>query len=143
MVKVKNLYGNSQKQLLFHWKIMNGLFFVSLQKVHMARLTLTGDGSHTLFIPELNEHYHSTYGALTESLHVFIRSGLDCFEGRSEITVFEAGFGTGLNALLTALGAIQRGIKIRYFALEKYPLDIPLVMQLNYPHLLKESGKGC
>ena len=143
MVKVKNLYGNSQKQLLFHWKIMNGLFFVSLQKVHMARLILTGDGSHTLFIPELNEHYHSTYGALTESLHVFIRSGLDCFEGRSEITVFEAGFGTGLNALLTALGAIHRGMKIRYFALEKYPVDIPLVMQLNYPHLLKESEKDA
>ncbi len=43
----------------------------------MTRLILTGDGSHTLFVPELNEHYHSTYGALTESLHVFIRSGLD------------------------------------------------------------------
>jgi tRNA U34 5-methylaminomethyl-2-thiouridine-forming methyltransferase MnmC len=109
----------------------------------MARLILTGDGSHTLFVPELNEHYHSTYGALTESLHVFIRSGLDLFEDRSEISILEAGFGTGLNALLTALGAINRGMKIVYFALEKYPVDIPLVMQLNYPSLLKESHKDA
>jgi tRNA U34 5-methylaminomethyl-2-thiouridine-forming methyltransferase MnmC len=105
----------------------------------MTQLVLTGDGSHTLFIPELNEHYHSTFGALTESLHVFIRSGLDCFADKSEIAVFETGFGTGLNALLTALGAIRRGMKIRYFAVEKYPVDPRLVKQLNYPHILKES----
>ena len=105
----------------------------------MARIVLTDDGSHTLFIPELNEHYHSTYGALTESLHVFIRSGLDCFAGRKEISIFETGFGTGLNALLTALSAMRMGVKVWYFALEKYPLDPQIVKQLNYPHLLKDS----
>jgi tRNA U34 5-methylaminomethyl-2-thiouridine-forming methyltransferase MnmC len=105
----------------------------------MTQLVITGDGSHTLFIPELNEHYHSTYGALTESLHVFIHSGLECFSGSREITVFETGFGTGLNALLTALAAIRWGIKIEYFALEKYPLNPQIVVQLNYPHLLKET----
>ena len=41
------------------------------------QLVITGDGSHTLFLPRLNEHYHSTYGAITESMHVFIRNGLD------------------------------------------------------------------
>lgn len=105
----------------------------------MARIVLTDDGSHTLFIPELNEHYHSTYGALTESLHVFIRSGLDCFTGRKEISIFETGFGTGLNALLTALSAVKLGMKVWYFALEKYPVDPQIVKQLNYAHLLKNT----
>jgi tRNA U34 5-methylaminomethyl-2-thiouridine-forming methyltransferase MnmC len=105
----------------------------------MAQLVITGDGSHTLFIPELNEHYHSTFGAMTESVHVFVRNGLDCFAGNSEISIFEAGFGTGLNALLTALRALRMGMKVRYFALEKYPVDPLMVDQLNYPQLLKDT----
>ena len=36
----------------------------------------TDDGSATLFVPELNEHYHSTKGARTESQHIFIEMGL-------------------------------------------------------------------
>lgn len=36
----------------------------------------TADGSATLFVPELNEHYHSVKGALTESSHIFIDMGL-------------------------------------------------------------------
>jgi tRNA U34 5-methylaminomethyl-2-thiouridine-forming methyltransferase MnmC len=105
----------------------------------MARIVLTDDGSHTLFIPELNENYHSTYGALTESLHVFIRSGLDCFAGRKEISIFETGFGTGLNALLTALNAVKLGMKVWYFAIEMYPVDPHIVNQLNYARLLKDT----
>lgn len=105
----------------------------------MARLVLTGDGSHTLFIPEMNEHYHSTYGALTESLQVFIGSGLQYFSGKGEVSVFEAGFGTGLNALLTSLSALRTGMKVHYDALEKYPVSMELVKQLNYPSLLKDT----
>ena len=33
----------------------------------MIELEQTADGSYTLFVPELNEHYHSVKGALTES----------------------------------------------------------------------------
>jgi tRNA U34 5-methylaminomethyl-2-thiouridine-forming methyltransferase MnmC len=105
----------------------------------MAQLVITGDGSHTLFIPELNEHYHSTFGALTESLHVFVHSGLHCFAGSKEISIFEAGFGTGLNALMTALHAVRMGMKVWYFAIEKYPVDPLIVDQLNYPQLLKDA----
>ena len=36
----------------------------------------TEDGSATLFVPELNEHYHSVKGARTESQHIFIDMGL-------------------------------------------------------------------
>jgi len=118
---------------------MSGLFFVSLQKVPMIQLEVTRDGSHTLFIPELNEHYHSTYGAITESLQVFIRNGLDCFADHREITIFETGFGTGLNALLTALVAIRRDMRIWYYTIEKYPVNAEIVGQLNYPGLLENS----
>ena len=38
----------------------------------------TDDGSATLFVPELNEHYHSTKGARTESQHIFINAGRLC-----------------------------------------------------------------
>jgi tRNA U34 5-methylaminomethyl-2-thiouridine-forming methyltransferase MnmC len=109
----------------------------------MAHLVLTGDGSHTLYIPEWNEHYHSTYGALTESMHVFIRCGLEYFAGKDGISVFEAGFGTGLNTLLTALGAARMGMKVRYFTLEKYPVGLPMVKQLNYSILLKDTEPGA
>jgi tRNA U34 5-methylaminomethyl-2-thiouridine-forming methyltransferase MnmC len=64
------------------------------------QLVITGDGSNTLYVPELNEHYHSTFGAVTESLHVFIKAGLEFLLEKKKVTVFEVGFGTGLNALL-------------------------------------------
>jgi tRNA U34 5-methylaminomethyl-2-thiouridine-forming methyltransferase MnmC len=90
-------------------------------------------------MPELNEHYHSTFGAMTESHHVFIRNGLDCFADGSEISIFETGFGTGLNALLTALSAVRRGMKVLYYAIEQYPVNPEIISQLNYPDLLEAS----
>ena len=42
----------------------------------MIELEQTADGSYTLFVPELNEHYHSVKGALTESEHIFINMGM-------------------------------------------------------------------
>ena len=62
----------------------------------------TSDGSHTLYVPHLDEHYHSIHGAIQESRHVFIESGIKSLF-KSPIKVLEVGFGTGLNALLTAL----------------------------------------
>lgn len=43
------------------------------------KIITTDDGSHSLFVPELNEHYHSTNGAITESKHVFIEAGFRYF----------------------------------------------------------------
>ena len=60
----------------------------------------TTDGSYTLYVPELDETYHSTNGALQESLHVFIDAGLK-FSSLKKVSVLEVGFGTGLNALTT------------------------------------------
>jgi tRNA U34 5-methylaminomethyl-2-thiouridine-forming methyltransferase MnmC len=83
-------------------------------------LKLSEDGSHTLYVPELDEHYHSVFGARTESMHVFIKSGLD-HSDKQDIKILEIGFGTGLNALLTALNKGRR--KIEYHSIEKYPLN--------------------
>ena len=60
----------------------------------------TEDGSATLFVPELNEHYHSVKGARTESQHIFIDMGLKA-SATARPHILEIGFGTGLNALLT------------------------------------------
>ena len=107
---------------------------------YRPQLKVTGDGSHTLFIPSLNEHYHSHFGALTESKHIFIGAGLDFCVSES-IKILEVGFGTGLNALLTALNAEEKRRHIEYVSLEKYPLLIETVSQLNYSSLAGDSGK--
>jgi tRNA U34 5-methylaminomethyl-2-thiouridine-forming methyltransferase MnmC len=100
------------------------------------QFVITGDGSHTLYVPELNEHYHSTFGAVTESMHVFVKAGLDFLTGKKQLTVFEVGFGTGLNALLTCMAAIERKSNISYFAIENNPVDIDVARRLNYTSML-------
>lgn len=102
-------------------------------------IRLTADGSHTLYVPSLGEHYHSHFGALTESEHIFINAGLASLKSE-KVSILEVGFGSGLNALLTALYAGKNKINITYVALEKYPLDASLLSQLNYGKLTGEEG---
>jgi tRNA U34 5-methylaminomethyl-2-thiouridine-forming methyltransferase MnmC len=97
---------------------------------------ITEDGSHTLYMPDLAEHYHSIHGAIQESNHVFIKAGLD-FIDQPPVSVFEVGMGTGLNALLTALWALKKRVKIAYHALEPFPLPAAIYSKLNYPTILK------
>lgn len=94
-------------------------------------LQLTADGSHTLFVPAMDEHYHSVNGAMQESVHVFIEAGLRQLS-KEKLRVLEIGFGTGLNALLTWREAERTGRLIEYYAIERYPLDLELVEGLNY-----------
>ncbi len=93
------------------------------------QLEITEDGSHTLYLPEMDEHFHSIHGAIQESMHVFIRQGLDRCP-QQEINLLEVGFGTGLNAWLSLLH--RQGKKIHYYSLEKYPLTAEEYSQLNY-----------
>jgi len=100
-------------------------------------LVVTEDGSHSIYVPELNEHYHSIHGAIQESTHVFINAGLKAaMLANKPISVFEMGFGTGLNALLTLMESVKTNIRISYTALEAYPLESSLVAMLNYDILL-------
>ena len=91
----------------------------------------TDDGSATLFVQELNEHYHSTRGARTESQHIFIEMGLKASASTAP-RILEVGFGTGLNAWLTLEEAEQSGRHIHYTGLELYPLEWQTVEELGY-----------
>lgn len=92
---------------------------------------ITEDGSHTIYLPEMDEHYHSTHGAIQESLHIYINQGL-LQVTKKEISILEIGFGTGLNAYLTYVFAVNSKLKIDYFTLEKYPLNETEYLSLNY-----------
>lgn len=98
-------------------------------------LRITGDQSHTLYVPELDEHYHSVHGAITESQHVFIRNGLTEAIHRygAQLNILEIGFGTALNAWLTLLEAESQEIQITYTAIDSLPLDATLTDALRYP----------
>ena len=93
---------------------------------------VTDDGSATIFLPELDEHYHSVKGALTESCHIYRDCG---FMHRStdgkRLRLLEVGFGTGLNAVVTAMAADQNR-QVDYFTLEKYPVSSDMVAALGY-----------
>jgi tRNA U34 5-methylaminomethyl-2-thiouridine-forming methyltransferase MnmC len=106
-------------------------------------LIVTKDGSHTVAIPEWKVSYHSVYGAVQESLHVYIEAGFihwwNLNENASQCVVFEMGLGTGLNALLTTLEARRRQRKVFYETVEAFPLEIAIVEKLNYCSALKES----
>ena len=91
----------------------------------------TEDGSATLFVPELDEHYHSVKGARTESQHIFINMGLKA-SAAPQPHVLEIGFGTGLNALLTLEAAEQDARPVHYTGIELYPLAWEEVDALGY-----------
>ncbi|KAA6344309.1 tRNA 5-methylaminomethyl-2-thiouridine biosynthesis bifunctional protein MnmC [termite gut metagenome] len=100
-----------------------------------AFIEITADGSNTLFVPSLDEHYHSIKGARTESQHIFIDRGMK-YSDVSAPQVLEIGFGTGLNAFLTLLAAGQLDREIHYTAIERYPLPWETVERLQYSDTL-------
>jgi tRNA U34 5-methylaminomethyl-2-thiouridine-forming methyltransferase MnmC len=106
----------------------------------MIQLEETSDGSHTLYVPELDEHYHSIHGAVQESLFIFIKNGFDFCEA-SPVNILEIGFGTGLNALLTATKSMTGNRKVNYTSIEKYPLDDAIVNSLNHSKFAGDNGK--
>ena len=103
------------------------------------KIALTGDGSRTIYIPEIDDHYHSLNGAVTESLHVYIERGF-LFSKAGSPTIFEAGFGTGLNCLLTAIYADKLHRHVHYITVEKYPLEKKLALNLKYGELYGDEG---
>lgn len=108
-------------------------------KKRIINLFITEDGSHSLQVPELDETYHSSHGAIQESNHVFIKNGLIHWLEKNQqeaISIFEVGFGTGLNTLLTELKTANLELKVNYQSIELYPLTNELTSQLNYTQQL-------
>ncbi len=103
------------------------------------QLYLSADGSHTLFHPGVKQHYHSTFGAIQESQHVFIEAGLKrafASHRQSAIHILEIGFGTGLNALLTLIEAEKARVRVSYTTIEPFPVARETWSMLNYPQKL-------
>ncbi|MDA3816209.1 MAG: tRNA (5-methylaminomethyl-2-thiouridine)(34)-methyltransferase MnmD [Prolixibacteraceae bacterium] len=105
----------------------------------LREIIKTEDGSHTFYLPEIDEHYHSTHGAIQESTHIFINAGLHKIEKKS-VNILEVGFGTGLNALLSIIESERTQQKINYFGIEKFPLTEEEYSELNYSEL---TGFDC
>ncbi|WP_121666475.1 tRNA (5-methylaminomethyl-2-thiouridine)(34)-methyltransferase MnmD [Mesonia aquimarina] len=103
----------------------------------------TADGSSTIHIPEWDEQYHSKHGAIQEAQHVFIKTGLHYFieqyKTRS-VSILEIGFGTGLNALITALEAEKKSLAIQYTGIEAYPVSLEELQKLNYTSQFSEAS---
>ena len=91
----------------------------------------TEDGSKTLFNSHLNESYHSRHGALQESQHVFIKNGFAQLKKKSNVRIFEMGFGTGLNVFVTAKAMLAHQT-IEYQAIDTNPLDVQVTQELDY-----------
>jgi tRNA U34 5-methylaminomethyl-2-thiouridine-forming methyltransferase MnmC len=106
-------------------------------------IRITADGSTTIYLPELNENYHSHHGAIQEAQHVFIKNGLEFalekFKEKAELQILEIGFGTGLNALLTVLVTENHFTSIKYLGIEAFPVEMELLEQMNYVEQLQSN----
>jgi tRNA U34 5-methylaminomethyl-2-thiouridine-forming methyltransferase MnmC len=88
----------------------------------------TADGSLTLFSTRFNAHFHSTHGALQESLHVFIQMGLACVPPNlNPIHVLEVGGGTLFNAWLTQNWLSKNNRTACYHIAEPFPPNLDLM----------------
>lgn len=108
----------------------------------MNKITLTADGSNTLYNETIGEHYHSKHGAVQESIHVFIDAGLkhaiSSFPNQ-QISILEVGFGTGLNFLHSAAYGQENQIELNYTSLEAYPLQIEELESTGYHNYVPKN----
>ncbi|WP_138431807.1 tRNA (5-methylaminomethyl-2-thiouridine)(34)-methyltransferase MnmD [Fodinibius saliphilus] len=100
------------------------------------KLVVTRDGSHTVYSSQFDQHYHNPNGAIAESRYVFFhQTGLiDALDNDAEITIFEIGFGTGLNLMLLLDYYLTKDSSslINYYSVEGFPLDLQTARNLNY-----------
>lgn len=121
------------------------MFIPNSSDVEQLRIITTHDGSNTLFHPGTGEHYHSINGAVQESRHVFLESGLQYFLKQTDyhsVSVLEVGFGTGLNFLLSAQFCQDNRIQLQYTGIESSPLSREIVDQTGYDRYVSKETWG-
>lgn len=102
-------------------------------------IQVTKDGSKTLYIPEMDESYHSHHGTLIESQHIFIDNGLKALN-KDAINLLEIGFGTGLNAI-TSYTYSEKMDHIYYDGLELYPVQKEIIDEIDHERFLNDEEK--
>jgi tRNA U34 5-methylaminomethyl-2-thiouridine-forming methyltransferase MnmC len=104
---------------------------------------LTKDGSSTLYSHQFGQYYHNPNGAITESRHVFFEmpGTLEILaRARQPVSIFELGFGTGLNLLLL-LDYFKKGqfqMPVNFFSIEAFPASQAVIESCNYGVLLRQ-----
>lgn len=104
----------------------------------MQKIVITKDGSSSIQLADIHVQYHSDYGAIQEAKHVYIDAGLQFTFSKINrpISIFEMGFGTGLNCFLTFLEAKKQNRIVNYTTVEAFPVDFSLIQQLNFAQSL-------
>jgi tRNA U34 5-methylaminomethyl-2-thiouridine-forming methyltransferase MnmC len=106
------------------------------------KIVTTADGSNTIYNSAVGENYHSRHGALQESRHVFLNSGLKYYlnnHSTDSVSVLEVGFGTGLNFLLSADYCSENIIRLNYTGIEAYPLMEKMIDQTGYDQYISPA----
>jgi len=106
------------------------------------KIVTTADGSNTIYNSAVGENYHSRHGALQESKHVFLNSGLKYYLDNNPATsasILEVGFGTGLNFLLSADYCAENQINLNYTGIEAYPLTENIIGQTGYDQYISQK----
>ncbi len=98
---------------------------------------ISKDGSSTLYSKKFEQFYHNPNGAISESRHVFFeRSGLLEYLKKSNesISIFEMGFGTGLNFLLLMeyLKLFDFQATVKFYSVEAFPAEPEIIRNINY-----------
>ena len=109
---------------------------------HELKIVTTADGSNTIYNSVVGENYHSRHGALQESKHVFLNSGLKYYldsHTADSVSVLEVGFGTGLNFLLSADYCAENNIELTYTGIEAYPLKEEMIRQTGYDQYISAT----
>jgi tRNA U34 5-methylaminomethyl-2-thiouridine-forming methyltransferase MnmC len=104
---------------------------------------VTRDGSHSMYSEQFRQFYHNPNGAYSESLHVFFeQSGLsEKLKNNEAISVFETGFGTGLNALILAdlAESFNSSSEICFESVEAWPISASQASELNYSRFCRHA----
>ena len=101
----------------------------------------SADGSTSLQLEQFDEAYHSINGAFTEAQHIYIDNCLEKLSSIENLTIFDVGFGSALNAILSLAWHISRrdgSGDILYCGIEKYPIQLSEIEQFNYCDKISE-----